>query len=322
MTDHAPRDPWPRDPWNGLDVLLHPGLHKTGTSWLQRTLLAPREGAPFLALADPRAAIAAFVLPDEADFDPQAARRALAPLAEAARAAGQVPVISAEDLGGVPFQNRFQRRVVAERLARAFPGAKLLLTIREQDAAILSMYGQFVRYGRAATLEEFLTRPPPETGFAGLLDHAHYDYDRLLTSVEGLFAETVMLPSEVMLADPQGTYDRLAALFGRDAPALPEGTGERCVNPALSRPARAVTRQVNRFQEPELRGVRSYRPNPNAVAYRVDRLVPERWRRAGAARDRRVVRDHVGDAYAASNARLAKRLGIDLAALGYRTEAD
>ena len=308
------------DPWDGLDVLLHPGLHKTGTSWLQRMLLAPHRGAPFLALADPLDAITAFVLPGEGSFDPAAARRALAPLARAARASGQIPVISAEDLGGVPFQDRFTRGVVARRLVRAFPQAKVLLTIREQDAVILSMYGQYVRYGHSASLEEFVTRVPPETGFVGVLDYAYYEYDRLADLYQGLFAEVTLVPYETIFADTQAFYDRLASLFGRTAPPLPGGASR--VNPAASRPARAAARLVNRFHEPELRAVRRPRPNPNAVAYQVDRLVPKRWRRAGAAKDRALVRAHVGDAYAASNARLAKRLGLDLAALGYRTGAE
>ncbi|MDF2232647.1 hypothetical protein P2H44_08790 [Albimonas sp. CAU 1670] len=74
--------------------------------------------------------------------------------------------------------------------------------------------------------------------------------------------------------------------------------------------------QDSRFQRARPKGRKS-KWTPNSVAYKVDQLARSLGGKRGSARHKAVVAAAIGDQYAASNARVSRRIGIDLGALGY-----
>jgi hypothetical protein len=308
------------DPWSAVTVLLHVGLHKTGTTWLAERLFE-RPGTPdFVATSHRRLLYSLFINPDYDAFDPAAVKARLDPLAAQAAAEGRVVALLGETLAGRPFHARYRREVHAERLQRCFPQARVLLSIREQDAIIRSMYGQFVRFGYTDSLESFLARPPAESGFTGILDYGFYDYDRLHALYAGLFGagQVALLPFEKVLRDPAGAVADLSRFLGRPLAPIPAAEAGERVNPGWSTLAYAAARQANRFVDRDTPWLGEGFVRPNAVGYWVDRLTPRALRERGARREKAVIRAAVGDFYERSNRAVSDRLGLGLDALGYR----
>lgn len=301
--------------------LLHIGYHKTGTTWLQKRVF-PDEGAGFSFVGDPRAVLTAFFLVDPFDFDPETARKRFRRKIGEAEERGLVPVISHERLSGSPYAGGHDGRVVADRLAAAFPGARVLVAIREQTDVILSIYKQYLAWGGAASLEQFLT-PPPGINRMPVFRYAFYEYHRLISHYHGLFgAENVLvLPYELLLASPGDFLGRIGAFVGTSV-VVPERERD---NVSLSALSLALKRRANRLLVRD-----ALNPAPPfereganrrlfKAGRRLDERVPVWLLKAQERRWRQLVEDKVGDRYAGSNALTAKLTGLDLESLGYPT---
>jgi hypothetical protein len=303
---------------DGLTILVHVGPHKTGTTWLQDRFLAGSRDIVFAG--DFRLTHRAFLTPRIDEFSPTTVRDCFAPSLRRARDSGRPLVISDEALGGRPFHQRFVREVAALRIRAAFPDARILIGAREQDALLHSMYGEYLRYGYSSTLRGFLARDTGNLNILPLLDHDFYRFDRTHEFYARLFGvdRVSVVPMEWMLADVGRFAGWLSSVLGHEVGA-PDGADAAVVSrPAWSGWARTALRLGNRLVPQDTRQLRrSGRLSPNSVAFQVDRFTPAGARRTGNARDRAIVRGMVGSYYAASNARLARMSGFDLAALGY-----
>lgn len=310
-------------------LLIHVGLHKTGTTWLQRRIFAAGDGVDFAYCGDVGRIHDAFIRPAADRFEPAAGRAAFWDVlhrAEPGTGPGQSPegriaVLSDEGLGGRPFHALHERAIHAARLAAAFPQARILITVREQSRIIYSMYGQYLRYGHTSPLAAFLAVPPAGSVHQPVLDRDYYDYERMFAVYARHFpADNILiLPMEWMLADPVAALARIGDFCGKPL-AVPQQESTRQVeNRASSDLAYEAMRWVNHLisQDSRWHG-KGLAPNPNAVGYWVDRLTPERLRRRMATTRMDRIAAEIGNCYAASNTALAERIGINLGALGYQ----
>lgn len=301
--------------------LLHIGYHKTGTTWLQSGLFADRD-AGFTRPWRAGSIRAALVRPTVFEFEPSRAAAAFAPGLQEAAAAGLVPVVSDERLSGSPHAGGYDSAEIARRLRRTFPGARVLIVIREQQQAILSTYRQYVRDGGIAALAGWLhPRNPDELPQVAW---SHWEYDHLIGLYRQLFGadNILVLPFETLAGDAAGFSERIVRFAGarRLSPvgAPPEGRENR----ALGALTTVIKRHANRWL------VRNSL-SPAAPLYvkdherrfeRLDQLLPRRLSAPLERRWRRRVDAAVGERYAESNRRTAAMTGLDLAALGYPVE--
>src|SRR5688572_31265244 len=172
--------------WIDEPLIVHVGLHKTASSWLQEHYLPHAQyGFWFPPLApDSRRPVKAAGhillwnenqrLIDEDEFDVSAARSRLA---EYEKPHGLIPVISNERLAGHPLSNGYDRQTLARRILLVFPQARILLVIREQNALIMSNYMQYLKYGGWHTPEGYLK--PQSDGRKPDLSLRFWDYSRL-----------------------------------------------------------------------------------------------------------------------------------------------
>jgi len=297
--------------------LVHVGYHKTGTTWLQTGLFAD-ETAGFARPWDSKAIRDALVLVDPFDFDVRDARRAFEPgLADAGRD-GLVAVVSDERLSGSPHAGGFDAALVAERIASVFPEGRVLMVIREQVAAIHSVYKQYLRDGGGARLDAYLH--PRRTAEIPQFRFEHFAYDRPIRRYRELLGPERFraLPFELLARDERSFVDAILELAG-----LPTGSDYRPGGryPALGSATLALKRWAN------LLLVRTSL-SPAAPLYvmdhehrfeRIDRLVPRSLSRRRGRRERTRIAEAVGDRYAESNRRTAELAGHDLAEWGYRT---
>ncbi|WP_353475847.1 sulfotransferase (plasmid) [Salipiger sp. H15] len=228
--------------WADRPLLIHIGYHKTGTTWFQRTLFVPENG--YFQLLDHHEINEALVRPYPLAFDPgDVALRLAGPLARLPR--GCVPVLSSEILSGNPFYGARDCVLCAERLRTCFPNARILITIREQIAAIASTYMQYVR--RAGTLSpEGFFDFESEPGY-GAFDPRHFEYDRLVAEYRRLFGpdNVLVVTNEALATNATAVAMRLAEFSGA---TWPHAVSSTRVGASAPESAVGLLRLVNRLR--------------------------------------------------------------------------
>jgi len=312
--------------------LIHIGYHKTATSWLQLHLFGRRDRgfaplAPGDGLAPPKAAkfLSRYFIYDEENklLSPFRSRSDeirdfLAGFEPPERC---VPVISAENLSGNPHSGGFNAKIIAERLAKSLPDARIFIVIREQTTMILSVYFQYLRKGGTSSLrsymsQEFDGRLP---GFAP----GNFEYHRLIEHYHGLFGRenVLVLPYEIFRDDGPGFVSELADFAEAEIDCdLEYGL---VANPGRPRLIEYRTRLLNSLTHRS--SLNSYSRWANVRARKPTQLLRQTLEKVlPAAAERRFVagiRDEIKAAtnqrYCESNARTAELIGRDLGALGY-----
>lgn len=306
--------------------LLHIGFHKTGTSWLQRHAFRS-EALGFCAVGSEERIKERVVAPHDLDFDADACRASFAARIEKGRAAGLVPVVSAERLCGDLTHGGYDSAALAARLAAVWPDGRVLMVIREQREMVFSSYSQYIKMGGLLDLESYLQQPPVRRPHPWPFVLTHLQYDRLIARYQQLFGEAnvLVLPYEQFRDEPAGFMRRLVSFAGARAAEgaienLPSG---RVVNVGERAVAVPITRRANLLLRRRL--------NPGApldAKTRVGRSLSDGIRRVAAtlprALDARVERqmrtaitEKVGRGFRESNARTAELTGLDLAQYGY-----
>ena len=299
--------------------LLHIGYHKTGTTWLQERIF-PDEGTGFAYVGDPRAVLTAFFHVNPFDFDAETARKRLRPRVERAESRGLVPVISHERLSGSPYAGGHDGRTSADRLAAVFPQARVFVVLREQRAMILSVYKQYVGFGGAASLGQFLD-PPSGVNRIPVFRYDFFEYHRLIGYYKRLFgAENVLaLPYEVLRSRPGCFLGRLTDFLSLPEIDPPSGRS----NVSQSALSLAVKRRANRLLVRDALNPAPLleRPGINRTLHRacrrLDELAPADLLKKHEARWRDFVEQQVGDRYAESNALTSELIDVNLKDFGY-----
>lgn len=314
--------------------LIHIGLHKTGTSWLQVHLFA-NPAMPFWTAAPEtvgkrksRAKFGSYFFYRSADgnmlldgdFDAAAARHGLG--------AERVPparclVVSNERLSGHPMSNGIDRSWICDRLHAALPDGKVLIVVREQRAMILSNYMQYLKYGGPRSIEGYLA--PENDARAPGLDPRYWEYDRLVALYRARFgaANVLVLPYEMLRKAPQDFVARICRFAGVEPPAeaLPSSSRENasqnyltCTGLRLLSPLIRSSRG-NGFA-PALFGRRVGQAVHLGLQTYLGLLVPRALNEH--VKKRLLARlDGVAERYRASNQRLQDLTGLDLGAFGY-----
>lgn len=291
-------------------TVVHLGLHKTATTFLQTRFFPGLAGIRYVPLRTGRPAFLDAVLrADALEFDPARALAALDP------PAGDGPVvISDEQFYGLVWNGAEARGTTAERLARIFPGGRVILVLRNQPEQLQSLYLQYVKTGGTASPADFLSskRHPLR------LSPAYFRYASYVEHLRRLFGEpnVCVLLYEDMRADQEAFLGRLCEFLG-----VPDSGWDRGIlgvreNVSLSSRLVTVMRLVNRLASSErnpfqLLPFRVQHTSRRALVRLSTRLPP-----GGPAIP---VASAVGflAECAADNRRLADLLGRDLEALGY-----
>lgn len=302
-------------------LVLHVGYHKTATTWLQRRVFDVPESGFTRVLGRNWEARKHLVAPTSLCFDPDEARRQFAPAIEQAVAGGFVPVISDERLSGNPHSGGYDSRENAERLARTFPGARVLIVIRRQPDVIFSTYDQYVDEGGACGIRDYLSRRTRYAMPSFRLEH--FEYHRLIAVYAGLFGQerVLVLPYELLREDPVAFLGRIMRFSG-NASGYVADAGQRA---NAGRPAllSAVLRRLNPFLvRDDLNGysilaVSGARRRVYPVLERCLSILPASLSERVERRIRHEIESVCRGRYGPSNRFTAELTGLDLASVGY-----
>lgn len=296
-----------------MTVLIHPGYHKTATTWLQNSLFSdPRLFNPLLTHAEIDEHL---VRPHELAFAAEAPRHLVR--SRCGRVPGAINVLSSEILLGNPFFGYRGTWEVAQRLHAIAPDAKVLLTVRNQPAILRSFYQQYLGRGGACSAQRFF-HPDAVPGYAGF-DPVTIEYDRFAACYEQTFGpgRVLVLPQEFLARSRRTFVDAILEFCG--VPALPAGfefctRGSAAQSPPLG--SVPVLRFANRLRRSALN------PGASLLTSRIgDWLARLAWRQPlFSGRYRREIDRAIAPfagRYAASNRRLQRYVPVDLGDLGY-----
>lgn len=307
-------------------VLLHVGYHKTGSRWLRFLFFSnPQTGFGWTDKTGPDHPVRRLVGARPFEFDPERSRAEFGPLLQRIEDDGLSPVVSFERFSGNPFSGGYDSKEIADRLAAVFPGARVLVVVREQRSMIVSTYKQYVREGGALPVTKFMLPPTSRSMRVPWFDLRHFEYHHLLTYYRGLFGvdAVLALTYEQFVADPSSFVEEIARFAGRPLSSevlasLPFDSKTNPGPPATSIVARRVLNGI---------GVRSdLNPAPPLASpafwrlgKRIDRLTlaPPQTVAREEAKLRRTVEETVGERYVESNRRTAELTGVDLGAYGW-----
>lgn len=302
-------------------ILIHVGLHKCASTWLQNTLFS-RDDLGFVAPwgTMSHSAVTEFVTVDPLDFDPGTAARNLRNAADAKTIehGRGIRILSHEALSSRPHHGQYYAPTVAERLHRVFPTAKILLVFREQSSIIQSLYGEHVRNGGRNRLTEFVGNGKEPPGWSPLCRLPFFRYDRLIAMYAELFgAENVLaLPMEMLRADSETFMSRIFRFAGLPPAAVET---DRVANRGWSVLTIEAVRRSNGIVRKNPLGDSSGRlyAARQFIASRADRVIPAKLQAAWGASQKEAIRDRIAGYFQESNLRVSQMTGFDLQALGY-----
>lgn len=291
--------------------LVHIGFTKAASSTLQDFFSA----CPDVHHVDRSIAFKHLTSPNAFSWDEAAAADFFDQQAREAASSGRSMVISHERLSGNPHSGHYDDTLIAQRIAKVLPGARVLISIREQLALIASIYKQFLRIGGTMTFRQYAlpTRDYRVPGF----DHTKYEYHHLVSHYQDLLGTDQVHVSlvEDLAAKPLDYFQSLAGLLGCQ---MPDGFDPTAVhNPAEPGSSLASLRRSNRYQiDPT--SIRQPRPEPAEPLGWASRLL-SRLLPSSDPRPEDEAHSMFSGHFRESNDLLQEMLGIELATKVYET---
>jgi len=316
------------------NVLVHIGMHKTGSSWLQENLFG-RDDTSFWSPGDIAMPAkkrvkahtrALFVddldrlLPDE-DFNPADLREQLEPLVVPT---GRRAVFSSERLSGHPLSNGIDRGQICKRIKQVFPNARILVIIREQRSMILSNYMQCLKSGGGYALRGFINGGWAAKKGSALTFH-YFKYDRLIRQYHSVFGpENVLaLPFEMIRDMPQDYIERICQFSGIKTPEnLPFHikANERThyfSYIVIRRIVPLIRSSQSNAYSPAILGRKLGKSVHRRMVNGISKAVPRSLDQWAKERLQRQIEEITKDTYVTSNRETEKLIGMDLSAFGY-----
>lgn len=311
-------------------VILHVGLHKTGTTYLQERVFPALPGVRFvhpLHVEQPEGGpIEQFLFSvffrNAAGIDLDSHRERVD--AWLAQIPEPTVLISSEAIVGWPVENHSNFKTNVDMLAELLPDAKLWLVVRRQDHWVESAYAQLLKAGFSTSVERYLNYRDGQFRRYNIglyngpnLDARDLDWGIFDSYLRRRWGEQAVLttPFEWFVRDVEAYLRRFYAFAGIDAELFPDN--ERRVNERWSPAASQLAKLVNRVPMPVKRAMRdvlgAQRHPSTVLTNTLGRWLPQsRTRHLSPELAAALLRLH-GD----NNRRLADRCGADLGAYGY-----
>ena len=307
---------------SSTNLWIHVGYPKTGTTFIQRGVLRSLSNKGMINVLSREPEIKALGEKGAGAEEAVAAKRLLERFDD-----GKTNVISRESLIGGMFDPSSDLAAMAENLAKAFPGAEILVTIRGQYSLLKSLYTQYVYRGGHESFRKFIGFEngdfKPKTTRSGKprANIAALDFHARAAKYAELFGKknVTIIPYESLSRDYKKFLTRFAEWLEVDpSDAAVENARH---NPGCGKTRLRVARFANRFLKSKL--------NPNAKL--PDIRIPFSKIRTNAFWNRKFIQSRLaagllGDRswddpevekatarrFAASNAKLDEALGLAL----------
>lgn len=202
-------------------IVLHIGLQKTGTTFLQRHVLPNVD--PTSVCFNPPSLLADIREVFRADYDPSVMKARLGSISGFMKSIAQPTVlISYEVMSGSAWKNYSDLGPMMDFLSRGFPESAVILVIRNQLEWLISLYKEGLRNGLALPIGRFINVAKTEdedyrvSGVRAL----DFDFASLVAAVERRFSSqrTHLLFYEELRNDVNRFLNRFEEVLGAPIP--------------------------------------------------------------------------------------------------------
>jgi hypothetical protein len=299
---------------NANRILIHTGYVKTGSTWLQ-TQIFKNEALGFALVCDRSFSTHQIIYPPFFEFNIDVIQQHIN---EKLRHINddKVPVVSHERLAGSAISGGFDSGIIAERLLKLFPRAKILIVIREQVSHILSTYKEYVNQGGTCSLKKFLF--PPKGRALPLFSFAFYEFHKLIEHYHSLWGREniLVLPFELLVQRPLDFYNSIATFVGAmNVSSIP------CDRVRISKDSLAVSveRRLNRlFYRSNVNPSASFNiPKIKRIVRLIDRSTPSWLNRLTKIDIQKEIPPDIMKRYAVSNTITSSYTDFQLSDFGY-----
>lgn len=250
---------------NNEKVYIHLGLHKTGTTFFQKSFYPshPQFNYKHLRSKEILADFNQFILREnELTFNLDMAASLFYQNFSKKEANEGILTFCEEQYSGFPLQDAYNRKIIFDRLNAFFPKANYILVLRNQQDFVKSMYAEYLKKGGSASLNDFLRRKDTQLNFARgsyLRYFTYYNYIKNQVSEDRI----KVLYYEDLKYQPTLFYENLLDFFKLDL--------------KIDQDILKVKKNVS-FNEKKFEAIRFYN-RIGKTAYGKDNLISERFKK-------------------------------------------
>ncbi|MEO9475292.1 MAG: sulfotransferase domain-containing protein [Cyclobacteriaceae bacterium] len=221
--------------------IVHIGYPKTATTFLQWEVFPNLEGVNYVDYRTCEQIFTPLIYLDEFDYDLSSVQETLK-----AYVLERTNLFSFEGLVGPPFIYKgLGRSVIPERL-RALGFDKIIITLRNQEDMLDSLYRQYVIQGGVVRFADFIDRKKRWNLYQRSFNMDFLKYDSLICKCNEIFGKdnVLVLRTEDLKKDTNAFINQIEYFVGSD---MEKGRPSKKVNQSMSNLSIAVLRVVNHF---------------------------------------------------------------------------
>jgi hypothetical protein len=193
---------------NEIDMtdVVHIGLHKTGSTWLQKDVFTQSSYRKFISTQDNlgRQIFNHIIDASTSEWNPDMVRAYFTAFSSV--------VLSHESFSGRIWDGSPERFRTAQRLHDVLRNPRILIVLRSQPAMLTSLYAQYIHEGGWSNIHRFL-----DGTAEGLeLDPSHLQYSYLVSRYFEIFgpSNVTVFPYELIRYDRAEFFRRLDSITG------------------------------------------------------------------------------------------------------------
>lgn len=232
------------------NVVFHIGMHKTGTTWLQNTYFLNDKS--YHLINDTISPWDDELLKNiigvcDYDFHPYRSRKIIEQRAKE----GVVNIVSAERLSGHPISGGYDMERIAKRIFRIAPESKILITIRDIEPFIKSIYKQMIREGYCGNAKQFLFGNNWKTA---IVSKDYFKQTQIVEKYKTLFGkEQVLILDFDEFRDDKGSYiSKIEAFLNIQSKLERSFQNTEIANKSFSNRRIRALRSLNKFRRSEI----------------------------------------------------------------------
>ncbi|MEP0369137.1 MAG: hypothetical protein ABJN36_00805 [Cyclobacteriaceae bacterium] len=221
--------------------IVHIGYPKTATTFLQWEVFPNLEGVNYVDYRTCEKIFTPLIYLDEFDYDPSYVQEILKTYG-----LERTNLFSFEGLVGAPFIYKgLGRSEIPERL-RTLGFDKIIITLRDQEDMLDSLYRQYVIQGGVVRFADFIDRKRNWNLYQRSFNLDFLKYDSMVCKCHEIFGKdnVLVLPTEELKANANAFINQIEKFVGS---SMEKGRPSKRVNQSMSNLSIAVLRVVNHF---------------------------------------------------------------------------